>query len=176
MADLQKHENGEMLTDRLMILGRAKGDGYTGRAWWRVKCIKCGYEKDRRSDRVWSFPCECPGQGRKRENKVGQKYGRLTVKSLHRIDKKGNSHWKCDCDCGNTAIVRGDNLKSEDKHFYSQWSSRLHCGVQSCGCLRLERWREWRLRTKKWEKPVAWVSPAELEKRRIKTPNSIWVK
>lgn len=50
---------------------------------------------------------------------TGEKYGRLTVKKY--AYKKGRHHyWECECDCGNTTIVQGNNLKSGS--------------VVSCGC------------------------------------------
>lgn len=64
------------------------------------------------------------------KNIIGQKYGRLTV--LYRTlppntvkAKKPHSHWKCQCDCGNTCIVSID---------------RLNSGMtKSCGCLSREK-------------------------------------
>jgi len=55
---------------------------------------------------------------------TGQKFGRLTVVSFaenrdHRI------YWNCLCECGNTSIVRGSDLKSG--------------ASTSCGCLRVEK-------------------------------------
>ena len=55
---------------------------------------------------------------------TGQRFGRLVARE--RIPGKDNipSQWICDCDCGNTHIVRTNNLKSGS--------------VQSCGCLQKE--------------------------------------
>ena len=53
---------------------------------------------------------------------TGNKYGKLTViKRLQNI-KGGIALWECRCDCGNSTVVRGGNLKSG--------------AVKSCGCLR----------------------------------------
>lgn len=52
---------------------------------------------------------------------TGQQFGRLTV--LKRDENKGKFiTWLCQCDCGNTTIVRGTDLKSGK--------------ILSCGCLR----------------------------------------
>lgn len=52
---------------------------------------------------------------------TGQKFGRLTVKSLCKSGNNVKTTWICDCDCGNKNIeVRGDRLKSGQ--------------TKSCGC------------------------------------------
>ena len=50
-----------------------------------------------------------------------QKFGKLRVISRVDNDKHGNAMWRCLCECGNGAVVRGANLNSGQ--------------VQSCGCL-----------------------------------------
>lgn len=56
---------------------------------------------------------------------TGKKYGRLTVVSRAENDKKGSAMWNCVCDCGNQAVVNGNNLRS---------------GIsKSCGCYAKER-------------------------------------
>ena len=53
---------------------------------------------------------------------TGQKFGHLTVlrRDLSRIGN--NAYWVCQCDCGNTIIVRGSSLKSGN--------------TKSCGCIK----------------------------------------
>lgn len=54
---------------------------------------------------------------------TGNKYARLTV--LERVVNHGvKTRWKCLCDCGNTALVYGQYLKSGK--------------TKSCGCLQRE--------------------------------------
>ncbi len=53
-------------------------------------------------------------------NKV---FGRLTILKRVPTDKI-KPHWKCACECGNSIITQGQNLKSGD--------------TKSCGCLRSE--------------------------------------
>lgn len=57
--------------------------------------------------------------GRKPQELISQRFGRLIVVSLNR-----KSYWNCLCDCGNSAIVRGNSLTMEV--------------IKSCGCLRTE--------------------------------------
>lgn len=47
------------------------------------------------------------------KNIIGKKYGKLLVVSYdeEKSKDKGRPFWNCICDCGNTKIVRGSNLK-----------------------------------------------------------------
>lgn len=58
---------------------------------------------------------------------TGQRFERLTVLGIADIpdlSKYKSVHWRCQCDCGEVVVVRGNNLKS---------------GLtKSCGCLRVE--------------------------------------
>ena len=44
-------------------------------------------------------------------DETGNKYGFLTVQELTK-DKNGRTAWLCKCDCGNTKIVRGSDLRT----------------------------------------------------------------
>ena len=61
--------------------------------------------------------------GRPRIDLTGQRFGKLLV-----IGEKGRINeqvaWECQCDCGNTTVVRSSDLRSGD--------------TKSCGCLRKE--------------------------------------
>lgn len=57
---------------------------------------------------------------RKRQQFIGQKFGKLTV--LERLAQSGDSIWKCKCECGNLTAVIGYNLKNGH--------------TTSCGCAR----------------------------------------
>lgn len=50
---------------------------------------------------------------------TGLKFNRLTCRSIHSSTKWG-VYWLCDCECGNTIIVRGYEIRSG--------------GTKSCGC------------------------------------------
>jgi hypothetical protein len=51
---------------------------------------------------------------------TGNRYWRLTVKSFSHTDKFRSSYWNCDCECGNTVVVRIAEL--------------TRGGTKSCGC------------------------------------------
>lgn len=54
---------------------------------------------------------------------TGNKYGKLTV--ICRAPNQGRrTMWYCECDCGNTAVVRSENLQSGNS--------------KSCGCIEKE--------------------------------------
>lgn len=56
---------------------------------------------------------------------TGERRGKLTVigfSHTEKIKNKVRSYWICECDCGNTKIMRKDA-------FYYSYSS-----VKSCGC------------------------------------------
>lgn len=59
-----------------------------------------------------------------RHDLTGRKYGRLTVVGEHHRSEKSGYYWTCLCDCGNTAIVSGGNLRGGS--------------TKSCGCLSAE--------------------------------------
>ena len=46
------------------------------------------------------------------KNELGNRYGKLTVSSRGENDKNGKARWYCHCDCGNTILVRGSDLRS----------------------------------------------------------------
>lgn len=54
-------------------------------------------------------------------NLVGEKYWNMTVLEFVGINEKGRSLWLCKCDCGNTKVVVGTDLKRGK--------------VKSCGCM-----------------------------------------
>lgn len=56
---------------------------------------------------------------------LGKRVGRLLVVERSENSSKGNSRWKCQCDCGEVTIVNGTNLSSSK--------------TQSCGCLGKEK-------------------------------------
>lgn len=58
----------------------------------------------------------------KLHNKVGKKYGFLTVKKMLPNYKNGRTYCLCDCECGNETTVYSGNLREENPH------------TTSCGC------------------------------------------
>lgn len=59
-----------------------------------------------------------------REDLTGKRFGRLTVIEFYGHNKYRQPRWMCKCDCGNTSIVTGSDLRNRK--------------TLSCGCL----WRE----------------------------------
>lgn len=57
-----------------------------------------------------------------RKDLSGMRFGRLTVIGEHHRNEKGRYMWLCQCECGNTTIVNGGDL-------------RKGC-TKSCGCLK----------------------------------------
>jgi len=53
---------------------------------------------------------------------IGEKFGKLIVMSLLNERKHGQKAYDCICDCGNTSVVLGNNLRKGNS--------------RSCGCLR----------------------------------------
>lgn len=106
--------------------------------WWLCKCVNCGDEKvfngsEIRLDRIGQ--CRCTkkknkiskpedfyyGKSSNIKNEIGNRYSYLTVTSFA-YTKDGFAYWNCICDCGNTIVCRGNDLRT--KH------------ITSCGCLR----------------------------------------
>lgn len=58
------------------------------------------------------------------ELRNGDRYGRLVIVGIEGKDRHKNNIYRCKCDCGNTAFVRGNNLTSGN--------------TRSCGCLSRE--------------------------------------
>lgn len=54
---------------------------------------------------------------------IGQRYGRLVVIDNAPKAAGGRARWLCKCDCGNLAIVKGNNLRRQIRP------------TRSCGCL-----------------------------------------
>lgn len=60
----------------------------------------------------------------KLRDEIFKRYGRLTVTARGEPTKAGQARWVCTCDCGGTALVTGQNLRSGM--------------TRSCGCVRVE--------------------------------------
>ena len=62
-------------------------------------------------------------KGSKTVDLTGERYGKLVVLELDHVEKS-KRYWKCQCECGNTTVVREGNLR--------------HGITKSCGCLKKE--------------------------------------
>lgn len=52
---------------------------------------------------------------------VGEKFGLLTVLERMKNNERGDRIWKCQCECGNTTVVKTNNLRAGK--------------TKSCGCI-----------------------------------------
>ena len=111
---------------RLTVLKKGRTDK-NGHIYWICKC-ECGNEKEvsgsnLKEGRIQSCGC-LHSEITSALNLIdisGQKFGKLTV--IKRANDVGNvATWLCQCDCGNTIIVQGSNLKNGH--------------TTSCGCIR----------------------------------------
>jgi hypothetical protein len=111
----------------LTVLSRAKDKvSESGRAYaaWVCQC-DCGSRIDVRSDNLKKGKAKSCGCLRRRHfDLVGERFGRLVVLSMAPRNSCNQITWECLCDCGNTALVSTNCLRT---------------GQQSCGCLQ----REW---------------------------------
>ena len=54
------------------------------------------------------------------KNEIGNRYGKLVVLSRGENDNNGKARWYCQCDCGNTILARGTDLRRGK--------------IKTCGC------------------------------------------
>jgi len=114
--------------DRWTVLKRVENNRW-GAAQWLCRC-DCGTEavvlgnnlRRRTSQSCGCLQRELAGKIHTID-RVGHRYGKLTVIKQEASTDKGETMWLCKCDCGNETIVRGRNL---------------HSGTSSCGCLQGE--------------------------------------
>ena len=116
---------------------------YKTDSYWNCKC-KCGKEKviqgyELRKGHTLSCGCykgkrlaqyrpTLNGSTTNKKNLVGKRYGNLTVikDSGQRTPNKGEVLWLCQCDCGNTILVKTSHLEYKN-------GTELH--TTSCGCI-----------------------------------------
>lgn len=133
---LQRERLAEDLTGkrfgRLTVIGRSEKRMHQA-VLWECKC-DCGnttFLIAYRLESGMTKSCGClkkeylynHGKGRAIDL-TGQRFGRLTALRPTEERRHGVVVWECVCDCGNTAFVSSDALKSRKN--------------QSCGCLRRE--------------------------------------
>jgi hypothetical protein len=128
--DIAGKRFGRLVADKII------GSTYRGTVW-RCLC-DCGNAKDvpvkdLRTGHTKSCGCLNREMGKSRIialasgnliDMTGQQIGRLYVCHLVRIAKRRAAFWFCQCECGNTTVVRGDMLRTSE--------------VQSCGCWHAE--------------------------------------
>lgn len=92
---------------------------------WKCLC-DCGQYKIVSSPCLlnnYTSSCGCSNPN-KFKDKSGNRYERLLVIKLHSYGGKGHNYWECKCDCGNTVIIEGGNLRKK----------RCKSSTLSCGC------------------------------------------
>lgn len=110
---------------KLVVIKRSENN-HRGNTMWECRC-DCGKTKialgyDLTHGRTTSCGCNpCGKVSPSRQDLTGKTFNKLTVINLNKErSKKGVLYWNCRCECGNTTVVSGYNLKSG------------HTG--SCGC------------------------------------------
>ena len=123
---------------RLVAIKPIGNKGKKVGVYWLCQC-DCGNNKEVRASRLlqgYTKSCGCLAKETSKKNgrnalltrnkvhavQVGQRFGKLVA--IKPVDKniKGNILWECQCDCGNTIIVRADSLRDSN--------------TKSCGCLK----------------------------------------
>lgn len=115
----------------LTVIGPTGKKNNSGVPYWKCIC-DCGNETEVNRQmlvRGRTTMCrECLTKQNSRNGSIpedlrGRRFGRLTV--LHQTENEGNqTAWLCQCDCGNTVVVKSANLKRGK--------------TESCGCLKSE--------------------------------------
>lgn len=128
--------------NKLTVLERVKNNSKNSACW---KCIcDCGNivpsvtTNNLISGHIQS--CGCLRNERVLEScgidLTGQRFGKLTVlersKSIKEASGQSRTTWLCQCDCGNTVIVKTINLRSGD-------TQSCGCGIASHGEIMIER-------------------------------------
>lgn len=102
--------------------------GPRGKSYWLCECECGGKAVVQKGNLISGSVSSCGCIKRERQNIIGKRFGRLTVVDFDHIDTFGNPYLVCECDCGNTVIVRRGNLS--------------HGTTTSCGCYHWERLRD----------------------------------
>lgn len=128
----------QLQRDRIDLRGTTKGLlTYVGEApvrnenrWIYVDCA-CGkknHEMPAASYLDKTVSCGClqvRTSGRKVKDLTGKQFGKLTVAKQVEGERGAPIRWLCNCECGGTKVVLGNNLTSKT-------------GTRSCGCLSRE--------------------------------------
>jgi hypothetical protein len=71
-------------------------------------------------------------------NETGHRYGKLLVIKQATLPHKHNASWECLCNCGNTVIVAGANLRNGNTKSCGCLTGKLPKGEASFRCLVLQ--------------------------------------
>lgn len=121
-----------------------------GKKYNQLTVVSYSHTNDR-GELIWNCQCDCGNlttaktrdlkNGHKKScgclwspSLIGQKFGKLTV--IEKSHSDGHYvYWKCHCDCGQTTIVSGANLKSGN-------TSSCGCINYSIGERNIQKWLE----------------------------------
>jgi len=114
---------------RLVALKRLS-NYHRDRTYYKCRC-DCGKEKAIATHHLTGraiVSCGCFSRSqagkRRRINLISKRFGKLLVLGFSHIDNRGNTCWKCQCDCGNMKIICGRDMRSRN--------------TKSCGCSKWE--------------------------------------
>ncbi len=101
---------------RLTVLNEDTKRDSSGNVYWKCKCkcnkIKIIAGRLLRNGDIVSCGCyhkEIAGKAQQYDL-TGMEFGRLTIIQRDRVDKVRGSYWLCQCQCGNSKIIRQNSL------------------------------------------------------------------
>lgn len=90
----------------------------------------------------------------KGKNEIGNKYGKLTVISRAKSDKKDHIFWNCQCECGSVVQVNGTHLRSGH--------------TKSCGCV--NSWGEYDIADYLTKNNIQFIKEYSFKDLKLKNP------
>ena len=89
-----------------------RGETKNRRSFWVCQCELCGEEYEFSGTALRKNPSlfDCPTC-----EKIGQRYGKLTVIEYAYTSEDRHKYWKCKCDCGNHEVVKATDLNTGKK-------------------------------------------------------------
>ena len=96
--------------NHLIVIRR--GEIKNRRSFWICQCELCGEEYEFSGTALRKNPSlfDCPTC-----EKIGQRYGKLTVIEYAYTSEDRHKYWKCKCDCGNHEVVKATDLNTGKK-------------------------------------------------------------
>lgn len=125
-------------TGKSTSCGCSKKIDLSGQKFGKLTVLETLYNYNGKNRATYKCKCECGnivyissnsihrqqscGCSRRIDSMFGQRFGKLIVtEMLYDYKKNGETYCKCDCDCGNTLIIRANGLKTGN--------------TTSCGCI-----------------------------------------